>query len=417
MSCSQSQEHAPGLEPWTVDARTGSIPAPPAILQAIQPIIDQRPNLLSAALRHGLLDPSQLDPENPDHVQAITHAVGICPDLPIPQPFLTRLHGRVLWKHPHNLILAHELAERLRAHDRDTIDALFTTLFHTPKPFPEPIQAALVELTQDGILDASQLSALHKMRQLAPQTKTALLRAIRSQASRKAALTRAQPGAKAPARAKTDPLLQAIRDDDTKHLRQFGLNKLPAERVQALLPDWLKASRETRSYLVAVPHLPPEAMVAALEAWTATGCWRDSLQPIARLVADRLSSHAVYAVIAHWIRGYATIEPTPDDAWLTNTLFRLSLDCPDEARRLTVGLELTRRRDALTAMVTATPDLEIPTDPTAQWIQLLSTASDVEAAFKIAPTLMEQFDGWTPEYQQALAPSLLTFTHQALLHL
>jgi hypothetical protein len=394
------------------------MPTPSSIPPFVRPVITGHPPILSAALQRRLLDPSELDPENPDHAQAINGAVDACPTLPIPQPFLDRLASRILWRNFDNLSFAHELAKRLRAGDSDTINTLFTTNFYTSHPFPEPIQAALIELTAKTVFDASQLSTLYRLRHLSQQTKAALLHAIRSQAARKAASTRALPGAHAPARSRIDPLLTAIRDNDPGRLRRFNLRTLSAAHVQALLPEWLTAPRETRAYLIAVPHLPHDAMAAAVEAWVTTTSWAPDLpQPIARPVVDRLSPRALYAVIAHWIRAHATIEPTPDEEWLAKTLLRLALDDPEQAARLTIGLRLKRWQGVLSAIVDAAPCLDPPTDLTAQWVLLLSTHSTLGSALDIAPTLMEQFEQWAPDYQRALARPLLHVTDLALANL
>lgn len=391
------------------------MPTPSSIPPFVRPIITGNPLILSAALQKHLLDPSQLDPENPDHVQAINAAVDTCATLPIPQPFLNRLSNRILWRNPNNLSFAHELARRLRASDSDAIDTLLTTLFYSSNPFPEPIQAALIELAAKHVFDASQLSTLYRLRHLSQQTKAALLHAIRSQAARKAASTRAQPGAHAPARSRIDPLLTAIRDNDPGRIRRFNLGKLDAAQVQTLLPEWLKASPETRAYLIAVPHLPHDAMAAAVEDWVTTTSWAPDLpQPIARPVVDRLCPHALYAVIAHWIRARATIEPAPDEEWLANTLLRLALDRPEQAARLKLGMRLKRWQGVLSAIVDAAPFLDPPTDPTAQWVLLLSTHSTLGSALDIAPALMEQFEQWATDYQRALARPLLHLTELAL---
>jgi len=400
----------------------------PPIPRFIHPALASEPTLVSEALAEGLLDPRQLDPTRREQVEGLTRAAKTHPHLPFPPALLAAMTEFQLWDAcPHPAVAAH-LAQQLRQHG--TSYSFRRGFIAVPETLPTEVEGVLVELAASGRLTAEQQSELHGLRAVSEPGRAAILTAIRSRASKKAAATRKErtqrtsapqgsptpPSATSPTSAprKIDPLLAAIRSGDPGRLSYFALDTLDPARVKAVLPEWLSAPDGVQALLLKVRGLPLEAKRDAIEAWATSEAWVSPADPIELCLLDRLSPAAADKVLSRFLHNWLRLEPAPNEAALQNALFRLALDNPSQATWLAQGFRLHAWLGQLTSLASPDGRREIPQDPEARWIQLVAkgTASVTRA---MALALLAAFPTWPANRQQALAPPLSLIAQRAIL--
>lgn len=394
----------------------------PPIPEFVRPVLRVNSTLISEGLVSGLLDPFQLDHRSSTHVAGLIRAVRQHTTLPIPPAFLTEMDQRTLWSACSHPTIATHLAEYLRQHGTD---CTFTgSLLQSRKaPLPNPIEAALLDLARHERLTHAQISTLRTLPALSTAGRAALLAVIRSQASKKAAITRKQQHQQAaaastpsepstgtppnpPPAPQIDPLLKAIRSGNPARFQPFFLPRLDPARVRAVLPEWLTAPDSVKALLLRIPGLPLDAKRPALEAWADTHCYIHPIDPVDTSLLARLSPTTLDKVLTSWLRNTLQLTPSPDDAALQNPLFCLALDHPDRAMWLRNGIHLRRWLTQLKDLLSTPPPSPIPSDPEAQWIHLLAKCSDMESTQTLGLAVMHLFQTWPAPRQHAFTPLL-----------
>lgn len=373
------------------------------------------PNLVTAALIAGLLQPTDLDPICPAHVGGFHDALRTSPGLHIPPAMLPTMNQETLFQLCAIDTIATELVERLIT-DAITLTPSTLKYLTVPNPLPPAVEQALLTLFLTGRLTTEQRETILTRWRLTKATSAAIQTNNRHAGAKRAAATRATTrqahraaGVTPPsAPCAKDPLLAALTGKATQRVSRFHLESLDPARFQRVLPAWLQAGPEIVALLLRVPRISPELQRTALEA-AATNytSWLAITDPIAGCVLPQLSVKAVDLVFSELFRKRLLLDPPLTDQELTDTLFRTSLQDPHLAAWITQNFTLSTWRDELTRLTDKQPSIPpVPKDPEAHWISVLSSQSwSVPRA--TALTLHRLFLTWDSTRQAALAVPLL----------
>ena len=143
---------------------------------------------------------------------------------------------------------------------------------------------------------------------------------------------------RAKARVKEDPLLVAIKNNDSHHLGYFNLESLTKERFLLVLDHWLKANDEIKSQIFKTPYanlLNNAQYFDVLKSWLNNHSYFNDLPKLNLDIFHKLEPEYQYKVLEKFIKGsIKNISPLPSvDEVKQIILPRLFTD-RDEAEKL-----------------------------------------------------------------------------------
>lgn len=140
------------------------------------------------------------------------------------------------------------------------------------------------------------------------------------------------------AKNKEDPLLVAIRNNDSHHLGYFGLDKLIKERFLSVLEQWLKANDEIKAQIFKTSHvnlLSKEQYLDILKSWLNHHSYSNDLERLSMDDFRELSREYQYKALEKYINGsIKNISPMPPVDEVKQIILPKLFSERDEAEKL-----------------------------------------------------------------------------------
>lgn len=271
--------------------------------------IGQNADALLQALLDGLVKVCDLNETDAKHREALIGHGG--KKFAVPARFIKTASCNeltLLLGSPLNQVAAQaEVDARLARNDADVLKHIIDGgLYYRAKGWPENIQKLVAPIlsdlaaTNDGRWECARknMSAEHQ----------AEVSKARSLTKRKATIAQIAAGTKERVK-HSDPLLEAVANNDAKRMRGLSLETLKPDRWEKAKVEWLLSTDDTvRAYLTKLPvaYLTPEIMVTGLEALAKAKPTRwelaDPTWPIPKAVLKTLTPHTV----AHLLKAAAS---------------------------------------------------------------------------------------------------------------